>query len=473
MPAHDARGYALPPLAQPFQPALRLAGWRRMALLGIAVFVMALPGHASKLTERAKQKQQAESQRTELQKKLNTLKQDIHKTEAAREHASDALAQSEKAISEANRALHELEQELRQTQTRLAQLAQEKKALTHTVELQQKQLAKLVREQHIAGNEDRVKLLLSGDNPNRISRELRYLAYVSQAQAKLIESLRTNLEQVEANQAATQNAKDELDEIAQEAREQKAVLEQEKTKRSTLLAQLSTRLSAQRKEAGNIQRDEQRLGNLVDRLARMIEEQRKADAAQARRRQQEAAKAREAQRRAQQAKAAASRSKPGERRMNPDAIEDDEPPKSLGRNELTPEPSVQAGAFRALRGQLRLPVRGDLIAKFGSKREDGPLWKGLFIRTAEGAEVKAVAAGQVAFADWLRGFGNLIIVDHGGQYMTIYGNNQAILKRTGDYVKMGDVIANAGNSGGNAQSGLYFEMRHQGRAFDPLEWMVR
>jgi septal ring factor EnvC (AmiA/AmiB activator) len=119
-----------------------------------------------------------------------------------------------------------------------------------------------------------------------------------------------------------------------------------------------------------------------------------------------------------------------------------------------------------------LPVRGDLVAKYGGKRGDGPSWKGLFIRTAEGAEVKAVAAGQVVFAEWLRGFGNLIIIDHGSQYMTIYGNNQAVLKRAGDIVKTGDIIASAGNSGGNEQSGLYFEMRHQGRAFDPLGWIT-
>ena len=83
-----------------------------------------------------------------------------------------------------------------------------------------------------------------------------------------------------------------------------------------------------------------------------------------------------------------------------------------------------------------------------------------------------MASGRVVFADWLRGFGNLVIVDHGNEYMTIYGNNQAVLKHAGDPVKPGEVIASAGNSGGNEQSGLYFEMRHQGRAFDPLEWVT-
>src|SRR5690606_10658110 len=150
--------------------------------------------------------------------------------------------------------------------------------------------------------------------------------------------------------------------------------------------------------------------------------------------------------------------------------------KAVARNELTPDPAVQDAvsgrAFSSLRGRLRLPVKGELSARYGTTRSDGPSWKGLFIRTAEGEEVKAVANGQVVFADWLRGFGNLIIIDHGGQYMTIYGNNQALLKQAGDTVRLGDVIATAGSSGGSEHSGLYFEMRHKGRPFDPMPWIA-
>ena len=120
-----------------------------------------------------------------------------------------------------------------------------------------------------------------------------------------------------------------------------------------------------------------------------------------------------------------------------------------------------------------MPVKGELLATFGAKRSEGPNWKGLFIKAAEGTEIRASAAGEVIFSDWMRGFGNLIIIDHGAQYMTIYGNNQSLLKRPGDRIKAGEVIATAGNSGGNEQSGLYFEMRHQGRALDPLTWMNR
>jgi septal ring factor EnvC (AmiA/AmiB activator) len=299
------------------------------------------------------------------------------------------------------------------------------------------------------------------------------MGYVSKAQAKLLESLRANMATIENNKALAQEAKDELDEIVQEQREQKGLLEKEKSQRATLLAQLSSRLAGQRKEAGNIERDEQRLAGLVDKLAKLIEEQRKADAAaQEKQRQEQIARAKARS----DAEATAKMRSVKTPTRNPDAIDNDEPPpKGLARNELTPEPAVQDGgfgrAFSSLRGQLRLPVKGDLVAKFGGKRGDGPSWKGLFIRAAEGTEVKAVADGQVVFADWLRGFGNLIIVDHGSQYMTIYGNNHAVLKRAGDIVKSGDIIARAGNSGGNEQSGLYFEMRHQGRAFDPLGWI--
>lgn len=440
----------------------------------MAALILGTAAHASKVTERTRQKRAAETQRAELQQKLETLKKDITRTETAKSHAADSLANSEAAISEANRALHELAVEQRDAEAKLARLSADLDRLAKTIADQKNRLSRVLREQYIAGTEDRFKLLLSGDNPNRINRELQYMGYVSQAQAKLIESLRANLQAIESNKLAAQDAKDELDEIAQEQQQQKAQLEKEKARRSTLLAQLSSKLSAQRKEAGNIERDDQRLAGLVDKLAKLIEEQRKADAAAREKRRQEQIARTKSRNEANTGSKVSSIKTPG---ANPDAIDDDEPPsKLLGRNELAPERSVQDGdhdrPFSALRGQLRLPIKGDLVARYGSKRGDGPAWKGLFIRAAEGADVKAVAAGQVVFAEWLRGFGNLIIIDHGNQYMTIYGNNQSVLKRAGDIVKTGDIIANAGNSGGNEQSGLYFEMRHQGRAFDPLGWIT-
>jgi len=448
--------------------------WGFLAALGAAALLIGVPAHAGKVTERVRQKRAAEAERAELQQKLDALKRDINRTETAKSHAADALSHSEAAISEANRALHELDRDQRDAEARLAGISAEQSRLAKAIADQRKRLARVLREQYVAGTEDRLKLLLSGDNPNRINRELQYMGYVSQAQAKLIDALHANMRAIEDNKAAAQEARDELDEIAQEQRQQKSQLEKEKSRRATLLTQLSNKLSAQRKEVGNIERDDQRLAGLVDKLAKLVEEQRKADAATREKRRQEQLARSKVKNDALADTKVSSVKTPG---RNPDAIDNDEPPqKLLGRNELTPEASVQElgaeRAFASLRGQLRLPVKGDLLAKYGSKRGDGPAWKGLFIRTAEGSEVKAIAAGQVVFAEWLRGFGNLIIVDHGGQYMSIYGNNQAVLRRAGDLVKSGDVIASVGNSGGNEQSGLYFEMRHQGRAFDPLGWIT-
>jgi septal ring factor EnvC (AmiA/AmiB activator) len=98
-------------------------------------------------------------------------------------------------------------------------------------------------------------------------------------------------------------------------------------------------------------------------------------------------------------------------------------------------------------------------------------WKGLFIAANEGDMVRSIARGQVIYADWLRGFGNLMIIDHGAGYMSLYGNNEALLRQIGDQLKAGDMIASVGNSGGNPESGLYFELRHNGRPFDPLPWV--
>ena len=511
-----------------------------LLMLGAAV-----PAHAApaKPTERSKQKLQAEAERAGLQQKLNELKRDIGKTESAREDAADTLAESEEAISNANRSLRELSEEQTQTNVRLQSLGEERARLQATVELQKQQLAKLLREQYVAGNEDRIKLLLSGDNPNRINRDLQLMAYVSQAQARLLESLRANLRAVEENQAEAQNARDELEEIAQEERQQKELLVKEKAKRAAVLAGLSQRLVAQRKEAGKLAQDEQRMAGLVDRLGKLIEEQAKAAAAEKARLERVAAakaakaradaeakalaqaKAREQARaraealvkaRAEQAEReriakAEGKPKPAPLPLPPAAvapppqtaqtapagsagaanpaatpapggrlepIEVDESKVAAAREEpparkadIALAPAMPDGAFAALKGQLRPPVAGKVAARYGSKRGDGPSWKGMFIRAAEGADVHTVASGRVVHASWLRGFGNLIIVDHGGQYWSLYANNQSLLRRVGDVVKAGEVIAAAGNTGGNEESGLYFELRHKGKEFDPASWV--
>ncbi|WLI89262.1 peptidoglycan DD-metalloendopeptidase family protein [Massilia sp. R2A-15] len=447
---------------------------------------------AARPTERSKQKAAAEASRAGIQQKLQALKKDISRTESEKENAADTLAESEEAISDANRALRELAGEQQDTNAKLRQLDAEREKLAATIDAQKQQLTRLLRQHYVAGNEDRIKLLLSGDNPNRINRDLQLMAYLSQAQARLLASLRGNLAAVETNREQAQNAKDELEEIAEEQTQQKAVLEKEKAKRKALLGSLSQQLAAQRKEAGNLARDEQRMSALVDNLSKLIRQQAEAAAAEQRRLAAVAAAKAKAE---AEAKALADARRKAERErlakehpgtkpvFKPDPIDADEPPKVAAKPaEVKPDPAAAKpadialapaapeGAFASLKGQMRSPVAGKLAARFGAKRGEAS-WKGVFIQAAEGADVRAVAAGRVVFAKWMRGFGNLIIVDHGSQYLSIYGNNQALLKREGETVKGGDPIASAGNTGGREESGLYFELRHLGQAFDPAGWI--
>lgn len=450
-----------------------------------ALLALACAGNVdARVTERAKQKAAAEARRAGIQQQQQALQKEIDRTESAKDDASDALAESESAISDANRALHDLKQEQLDTNAKLQSLADEQERLAKTIETQKQQLAALLRQHYVAGNEDRLKLLLSGDNPNRINRDLQMMAYVSKARAKLLESLRANLAQVEANRDKVQEAKDELEEIEQDKRDAKARLEQEKGRRATLLASLSTKLAAQRKQASKLEQDDKRLAGLVDQLAKIIHEQELAAAAE--RKRQEALAAARAKAAAEAKAAAAARAKAERERLaqqgkpgakplpEPESPKVVEEPPAPEKAEPPPKilPPLPEGQFASLKGRLVVPIDGKIEARFGSKRpEGGPVWQAMFIKAAEGTEVRAIGPGRVIKAIWLRAYGNMIIIDHGGGYWSIYGYNQTLLKNEGDMVKAGEAIATAGNTGGIEHSGLFFSMLFKGKPFDPQTWI--
>lgn len=411
-----------------------------------------------KTADPTRQKQAAENEQTKVHSRLNTLKKEIGKTEVAKGKASEALTQSKKAISTTERSLLELGQKKTATENKLAQLSSEQAQLTDTVARQQKQLAKLMQQQYVSGGEDRMKLLFSGDNPNRISREMQYMNYYSTAYSKLIASLRQNIKAVDNKKSETKETKEELEKIASKTSEQKQLLEKEKARHAALVAQLSDKLSNQKKEAERLAQDEKRLGGLVDRLSRKIEEQRKAAekrAAEARLAEQQARKQAKQSRQTKQAR----RTRPQKQESQAEIVRQ------------TPYKADTASAFGKKRGSLRMPVQGTITARYGMKRADGPSWKGIFIKTSAGTPVHSVAGGKVIFADTLRGFGRLIIIDHGDHYMTIYGNAGSLNKRVGDTVGSGETVATAGNSSENGETGLYFELRRSGQALNPSDWI--
>ncbi len=389
----------------------------------------------------------------ELRERIEELKKELTEQEGIKAEASDALKDSEQAISESNRTLSELGKEQRQTKAELKNLQDKSAAVQASVRRRQGQLGKVLNVRYTHSSQNSTALLLSGKDPADISRLLRYYQTIARAHAAGIQELRGDLADLHVLTEQVRAKSAELDNLESKKRDEKAHLENERQNKKRVLSRIGDEIQKNRKAINTLKRDEARLTQLIKRLTLMI--QRKE---QARR----AALRAEALKREAQAK-----------QQLPD---DDkgETPSNVARNGSVPNDNLDGLAFAKLRGRLRLPVRGELTNRFGSPRSDsGISWSGLFIRAPEGEEVKAVAAGRLVFTDWLRGFGNLAVIDHGNGYMSVYGNNEALLKQAGDMVQGGDTVASVGNSGGNSESGLYFELRHRGKAFDPMKWVTR
>lgn len=137
------------------------------------------------------------------------------------------------------------------------------------------------------------------------------------------------------------------------------------------------------------------------------------------------------------------------------------------------KPVISLSGLRQYKGRLNWPVKGNIIHSYGSKRFSDVRWQGMVIKAREGSKVRAVSAGKVVFADWLRGYGMVTVIDHGKGYMSLYGHNQTLLKTTGEKVSRGEAISLAGRSGGQLESGLYFEIRYKGKALNPKPWLKR
>ena len=379
----------------------------------------------------------------ELRKRIEELKKELAEQEESKVEVRDALQDSERAISESNRVLSHLTQEQRKTRAETNQLQFKSGTVQASVKRRQGHLEKLLITRYVHSSHNATALLLSGKDPAEISRLLRYYQYIARAHADEIQALRADLAELNELTAQVVVKSAELKAVQEKERQEKVQLQQERQKKSQLLTKIGADIRKNRKEIITLKRDEVRLTKLIERLALMIKQKE------------------EALRRQAQAKSKGKTAKP-------------ESPSIVARNDVLPDADLDGVAFAKLRGRLHLPVRGELSNRFGSPRSDsGSSWSGLFIRAAEGQEVRAVAAGRVVFADWLRGFGNLAVIDHGDGYMSVYGNNDALLKQTGDRVQVGEALASVGNSGGNPESGLYFELRHRGKPFDPMVWVAR
>lgn len=396
------------------------------------------PAFADQKADTQKQLDAARADVAELKKLLEQLQQE-------KSGVQKQLKTTETEMGELENQVKGLREELQDSEEELKRLDQEKKKLQGARLEQQRLIGIQARAAYQGGRQEYIKLLLNQQNPEKFSRTLTYYDYLAEARMGQLTAFNETLRQlanvekdISHHQAQLQAQKGELD-------SRSAQLAEVRKERQLALAKLNKDYTARDQRLKAREQEQAELG----RVLKTIEETLARQAREA-----------EAQR---QRELAAAREKPSA-------------PAATGKRAesgpLVSSGATYGGPFANAKGKLPWPVNGRLVARYGTPRgEDARTkWDGVLIGATAGSQVRAVHGGRVVFADWLRGSGLLVILDHGNGYLTLYGHNQSLLKDAGDIVKAGDPIATVGTSGGQDTPALYFAIRQQGRASDPAQW---
>ncbi|MCG8292501.1 murein hydrolase activator EnvC family protein [Pseudomonas entomophila] len=426
------------------------------ALLLLALSCLLAPAFAA--DERAQTQQQLDATRQDIAE----LKKMLGKLQEEKSGVQKDLKATETDIGNLEKQVEALQQELKKTEGELERLDHEKKKLQSARSEQQRLIAIQARSAYQNnGREEYLKLLLNQQNPEKFARTLTYYDYLSKARTEQLRTFNETLRQLANVEQDIGRQQEQL--LAQRADldSQRQALESERGKRQQVLAKLNSDMKERDQKLQAREQDQADLGKVL----KTIEETLARQAREAEEARQRAllAKQEEEKRLKEQALAAARDNTP------------EETPKKA-RTLLGPVVSSDGanygGAFSAARGKLPWPVNGRLLARFGDTRggDARAKWDGVMIGASAGTQVRAVHGGRVVFADWLRGAGLLVILDHGNGYLSLYGHNQSLLKSAGDIVKAGEAISTVGDSGGQDSAGLYFAIRQQGRPTDPAQW---
>ncbi|ARJ42000.1 murein hydrolase activator EnvC [Pantoea alhagi] len=410
----------------------------RLSALSVSLLcagVLLLPLHASAADDN-------QSQLKSIQQNIAEKEKSVRLQKEQRSKLLDQLQSQEKIIAEASR-------KLRQTQQLLTRLNNEIDALNHSIaqlQKQQTQQENLLAQQLDAafrqGKHSGLQLLLSGEESQRSERILSYFGYLNEARQKNIDELQKTRRDLATQKADLLNKQNQQKALLSEQQTQQARLEQARVARKKTLVTLESALEKDQADLVEMRQNESRL---QDKIAR-AEREAKARA------EREAREAEQVRKRQAQAKARGSTYKPTESE------------RSL---------MSRTGGLGRPGSQAYWPVRGRIEHRFGEALQGELRWKGLVIDAPEGTEVKAIADGRVLMADWLQGYGLVVVVEHGKGDMSLYGYNQSALVTTGAQVKAGQPIALVGTSGGRGTPSLYFEIRRQGQAVNPLPWLGR
>lgn len=420
------------------------------ALIALTLTCLLQPAFAD---ERAQTQQQLEATRQDI----GELKKLLGKLQEEKSGAQKDLRSTETEIGKLEKQVEALQQELKKSEGELLRLDSEKKKLNSAKVEQQRLIAIQARAAYQGGRQEYLKLLLNQQNPEKFARTLTYYDYLSQARLAQLKGFNETLRQlanVESDiitqQAQLLTQKSSLD-------SQRAELDKVRTERQQVLAKINTDVKNRDQKLQAREQDQADLAKVLKTIEETLARQ-----------------AREAEEARQKALIAQQEAEK-KRQREAESVATDAPRKVV---KSTPGALVSSagvsygGPFSQARGKLPWPVDGRLLARFGESRGDDARakWDGVMISANAGTQVHAVHGGRVVFADWLRGAGQLVILDHGNGYLSLYGHNQTLLKSAGDIVKAGDVISTVGNSGGQATPALYFAIRQQGRPSDPAQW---
>ena len=347
---------------------------------------------------------------TGLQKMIKTISQKIDGLKRKKNSLSVELRKLDVQYGKISAALKTLEKNAKQLNEKLDKNRRQIKIKKQEIDSQKKALENLVKIAYGMGRHEKIKLMLSQEDPSVSGRMLVYYDYLNKARLKKITIIKQGLQQLQDLELENSRETEVLQAKLEQVKKKKSALSETKAERKALIAKINKRFSRKKQKLSQYKASEKKLKGIISSL-------------------------------------------------------------QSSTNDFSYEKG-SSKRFSLLKGKLPWPLQGKIKKKFGAQRSD-TRWDGVLISAKEGAEVRVVAKGRVVFADWLRGYGLLTIIDHGDGYMTLYAFSQSLYKKVGERVKAGDIIAVAGQSGGRSEIGLYFGIRKKGKPVDPVKWCQR
>ena len=344
-----------------------------------------------------------------LLKKIDKLKQAIDVKEDSKSKYIKQLKSIEANVAQVNLKIRQTGKQIKDRKSRLKKLRATRLDHQRKLSRENEYLAEQVYAAFTLGRQEKVKLLFSQQAPDALQRNLVYYEYFSNARVELINGVQSSIDKIIETENLIRQAQAELQQDQQALAEQKQGLKRDLAKRKTVIASLDSQLKKQGGSLSRLQDEATQLQNLINSIQEIFAE--------------------------------------------------------------APESEISQQAFAGLKGKLAWPVEGKVRRLFGRHKPSSDLrWQGVRIEAQSGRHIKAVSHGRVAFADWLRGLGNLIIIDHGNSYLSLYGHNESLFKSAGEWVDAGEIISSIGSSGGQSTPGLYFEIRKKGKPQNPTGW---